>query len=254
MYQKLVYTVGQPGLLARPGLSVVYNHRELGRQGRGGLDLFAANDPSIEQVYDTSTIPGFEGTDLVRGYAEIEVDARNNPRRTSQGVHFLAFGGGLPPQAGYAYGQYGAELVGYINLYKHTRVLLLRAAFEALHGDDSRIPFTDLPKLGGSRRLRGYRLGRFRDKQAMIATVEYHYPIHQLVNGQLFFDFGRVASSYQEMFGEDIGLWRRSFGGGFGIHNAKRRLFSIDIAYGEALLLYLTTKPLQAFVNQEKRL
>ncbi len=44
------------------------------------------------------------------------------------------------------------------------------------------------------------------------------------------------------------------FGGGFGIHSVNRRVFSFDVAYGDAFLVYLTTKPLQAFVNQEKQL
>ena len=114
----------------------------------------------------------------------------------STGWRTLAFGG---PAWGIDgdrtnYLRYGLEARRYFDLYAGDRVLLLRAYAEGVTavGAGGYVPFTDLPRLGGPQQLRGYTRDRFRDRLAVLGTVEYRYPIWNELAGFLFVDAGRV--------------------------------------------------------------
>lgn len=236
----------------RPGLGLIYNHRRFGQE-RGRRPLVGNNgdDPSLEDVYDVDRLVGFdEGADVVRLLGSFEVDARNRRGRTSRGLHFVALGGGAPPQMrNVAFGYYGSEVTGYFNLLHHSRIFVARMGIEAVHGPDDRIPFSELPRLGGPLRLRGYRLGTFRDRRALFGTLEYRYPIHQILAGHLFVDAGRVARTWSELRSGDLRPWRLGFGGGFTVRTLDRWYMRIDIAYGDELLVFFSTDPLRAFAD-----
>ena len=120
-----------------------------------------------------------------------------------------------------------------------------------VEGDDSEIPFSELPRLGGPNRLRGYPLDRFRDEKAAVGTVEYHYPIHQFVAGALYVDVGKVAKSYGDFLNSN---WKVGGGGGFIVRSRDNQLFTFDIAYGEGVQFHLTTDPLRAFSKRDSEL
>jgi outer membrane protein assembly factor BamA len=220
--------------------------RQLGRKKRGAV-------PSTEEVYDASAIVGFDSrvsvfeTDL-----NLVVDTRNVGGATSSGMYFEIFGGWAPPLGRYRFFHHGLEATGYLDLYKETRVLVLRGVVEGVEGQGEDIPFSELPRLGGPRRLRGYPLDRFRDEKAVVGTVEYHYPIHQYVAGSLYVDVGRVAESYDEMFARDG--WNTGFGGGFIFRSKNNVLFTFDVAYGEGVQFHFSTDPLRAFADRDTEL
>ncbi len=242
------YVAGRPTREFRPGVEFVYNNRQFGSKGRG-------TGRSIEEVYDTSAIPGFEETtDIARINAAFDIDFRNHRGRPSRGFLFSGIAGGAPPQDGFGFGQYAAEVVGFINIYKDTRILVLRAAIEGLHGPDDKIPFSELALLGGAYRLRGYHLGRFRDKRSALATVEYRYPIHQFLSGHVFVDGGRVGRNYEDLFAAPVGDYHFGFGGGFTVRTLDRLIGKLDLAYGDGLQLTLSLDPLQAFATRSKQL
>ncbi|MCB0219891.1 MAG: BamA/TamA family outer membrane protein [Chrysiogenetes bacterium] len=56
-------------------------------------------------------------------------------------------------------------------------------------------PFFVEPVLGGAEFARGYFEGRFRDSNALAATLEYRFPIYGRINAALFFDIGQVQGS-----------------------------------------------------------
>lgn len=244
------YTLGRPGRMAKIGMTGILNRRDFeaarkGDVGKGEYDL--------AQVYDTSQIPGFDhGTRTLELNGNVVVDTRDNQGATSSGVYLEAFGGGLVPQHQFGFAHYGAEVTGYINLYRHTRVLVLRMVHEGVVGDDDEIPFADLPRLGGPSRLRGFTLDRFRDKTTAVATVEYHYPIHEFIAGSLFIDAGRAAQNYKSLL--DFGQWRLGGGGGIIIRSKTSVLFTLDVACGDGLNVYFTTDPLRAFAGRSEQL
>ncbi|RYZ05872.1 MAG: hypothetical protein EOO73_18340 [Myxococcales bacterium] len=238
-------TFGQPGEMLQLGATGIYNVRDFEEKHRG-------RDPSIEQVYDTSQLVGFDErvatfeTDL-----NLIMDLRDVAGATASGAYLDVFGGYVPRIGKYSFWHHGAELTGYIDLYKRTRVLVLRAFVEGVEGADQDIPFAELPRLGGPNRLRGYKLDRFRDEKTAVGTVEYRYPIHQYVAGSLFVDVGRAERNYADFFDTK---WKTGFGGGFILRSRDTQLFTFDIAYGDGIRFYLTTEPLRAFVKRDTEL
>jgi hypothetical protein len=240
------YTIGKQGALTKLGGSAVFNSRKFDRAERG-------HGPSTEDVYDTRQLVGYEeGANLLELDANLIVDTRDVGGATSSGIYLEAFGGGVPALADYHFWHYGVEATSYFDLYAKTRVLVLRAAVEGVEGATENIPFSELPRLGGPHRLRGYTRDRFRDEKAALGTVEYHYPIHQFVAGSLYVDVGHVAPNYSQLFGRSG--WKVGGGGGFIVRSRDNVLFTFDIAYGDGLAFHFTTDPLRAFSDREKEL
>jgi hypothetical protein len=244
------YTFGEPGGMVKLGGSTRFTNHDYGAS--------TDKEPLIDTVYDTSKLVGFDdGYSLIELDANLVIDFRDVTGATSSGFYFAAFGGGVPTiRSAYSFGHWGAEAVGYFPLFRtyrvnEARVLILRAFFESVDGDEADIPFNELPRLGGARRLRGYPLDRFRDKKSYVGTIEYHYPIHQFVGGALFFDAGRVAREYADL-ADDV----PRFGGGFGfnIRTRDRQLFSLQAAYGDGFHVYFSSDPLRAFAAEEDEL
>jgi len=243
--QRLGYTIGNPGELVKMGATGRFTHRE--------FDSAHEDDPSIETVYDTSQLPGFDrGVNLGELGAELVVDTRDVEGATSSGLYLNAFGGVVPPFGEFSFWHFGLEATGYIPLYRKTRVLVLRAAFESVEGEPEEIPFSELPRIGGPRRLRGYVLDQFRDRKTIVGTAEYHYPIHQFVSGSLYLDVGTAALDYEDIFrgpGPRFGG-----GGGFIFRSQDSVLFTLDIAYGDSVQVYFTTDPLRVFEDKDEQL
>lgn len=242
------YTLGSPGAAIKTGASVIFNRRTFGRKRA------TTSDPSIEAVYDTGQLEGFDrGFQLLELQGLVIADFRDAPGRTSKGVYFELFGGGVPRIFDHRFVHYGAELTAFINLYAGDRTLILRAALEAVHGQEGDIPFTELPRLGGPQRLRGYALDTFRDARAAMGTLEYHYPIHELVHGTLFVEVGQVGPGYQELV-DDLRDWKVGYGGGIGIGDAEDLALRVELAYGDSFTVFVATDPIQAFVDRTKQL
>jgi len=64
------------------------------------------------------------------------------------------------------------------------------------------VPFFDMPSLGTWETLRGYENFRFRDRNALSLTAEYHYRIWRLMDWAFFLDEGQVAPALKD-FGWD---------------------------------------------------
>jgi outer membrane protein assembly factor BamA len=239
------YSFGRPGESLQVGATALYNVRQFGAKQKG-------DEPSIEQVYDTSTIVGFDRrVATLEADLNLVVDTRDVKGATSSGLYLDAFVGRVPQFGSYGFWHHGAELTAYIDLYRRTRVLVLRGVVEGVEGDDQNVPFSELPRLGGASRLRGYPLDRFRDEKAVVGTLEYHYPIHQYVAGSLYLDVGKVAQRYGDFLNSD---WKVGGGGGFIVRSRDKQLFTFDIAYGEGVQFHLTTDPLRAFSKRDTEL
>ncbi|MFT5433217.1 MAG: hypothetical protein ACI9OJ_003922, partial [Myxococcota bacterium] len=241
-------TLGEPGRLARLGVTMTHNFRD----SSPDEDL----EDSVESVYDTSQLAGFDTVfNTLEFHLNLVVDTRNANARTSSGFAMEAFGGGAVPIEGFGYWHYGVEASFYVDLYRKTRVLVFRAALEGVDGDSSEIPFVELPRLGGAYDLRGYVEDRFRDNIAAVASIEYRWPIHEWVAGEVFVDAGRVGRNYDETFGLDAWKdWRFGFGGGIIVSSRDNVLFRLDVAYGEDVTVYFSTDVARAFRGREREL
>ena len=65
-----------------------------------------------------------------------------------------------------------------------------------LEGNSGEPPFNQLALLGGTRLLRGYYEGRFRDRQLAAAQVEYRFPIRGRFAGVAFGGLGSVTDQW----------------------------------------------------------
>ena len=202
---------------------------------------------SIETVYDTSELPGFDdGATTLELRGLFRVDTRELRGLDASGFLLEAFGGAAPGLDGFAYAHYGLETSLAIDLFRSTRILSFRIGLEGVHGAARRIPFTVMPRLGGADRLRGWDEDRFRDNLSLFGSIEYRYPIHQNVLGVVFFDAGTVADSYDELF-DDIDDFRA--GGGFGllIGSADRLAMRIEASYGDGFHFFVSSDVARAF-------
>jgi hypothetical protein len=222
------------------GASGIYNDRRF---------RAAPDTRSIEEVYDTSRVAGYDDgiTSL-----ELGVDAGYDGRASLQsaGGVVRAFAGAAPGHDSYLH--YGGELEYHVSPFWPGRVLGARVALEGARAIDGDIPFTELPRLGGGSILRGYSTGQFRDRLAAIGTLEYRYPVHANLSGELFVEAGKVARTYDELAGRDD--WHAAVGGGLLLHTRSQLKLRVDVAYGDGFHLFFGTDVLDAFRDREREL
>jgi hypothetical protein len=244
-------TIRQDDQSVQLGMMGIYNRRRFGPSTRN------FNEPSLEEAYDTSQLVGYdEGVDVLELGPVVIFDSRDQRVLSSRGNYLNSFASyGIPFGQDQGFWHYGVTAATFINLYKRSRVLSLRTVLEAVHGDDAELPFTDLMRLGGADRLRGYGSDRFRENLSFVATAEYRYPIHDLVAGEAFVDAGRVGPRYRDVFAlSNENPLRVGAGLGLVVHNQEDVLFKAEAAYGDDLTLFFATSPLEVFSERHKRL
>jgi outer membrane protein assembly factor BamA len=234
----------------RIGGTAIYNNHSFGGST-------SSSDPSIEAVYDTAMLTGFdEGFHNLELTGDISLDTRDTKGPTQHGAMIKAFAGGGSLVESQRYMHYGAEASYFLTPFWPMRTFVGRVALDAVRDKDGDIPFTELPRLGGASMLRGYLSGQFRDNLAGIATLEYHYPIMEYLSGELFTEVGKVADDYGQLLGKHTWSkdWHAGYGGGFIAHGRDSVKVRLDIAYGDGLNFYLSTDVFDAFRKREREL
>lgn len=163
----------------------------------------------------------FESLDLYDIVGSISYDWRERPSSPLGG-------GTVGLNVGYTFGEgKGDTTIGYLRVHGEAthylelfngRVLGVSVIAEHVEPDDgTRIPFYDLPKLGGSRLLRGYKTGRFRDFGFVSFAAEYRWPLLRKLDALLMTDHGRVFHDITQDF--EFSNFRSSYGGGLRFWN-----------------------------------
>jgi hypothetical protein len=184
-------------------------------------------------AYDRRGLVGYErGVNNLYTQLRWDFDRRRHratPALTSSGWRAAVYGGytagffGDPSR----YGRVGVDVQRYIDLWEGTRVLLLRGAADAAIGPYHRIPFVDLPALGGPYYLRGYARDRFRDRVAAFATVEYTHVVDGHIAIFVFVEPGAVWSGVNDLGSGPI---RVGYGGGVQLHSSRMFLMRLQLA------------------------
>jgi len=228
------HTFGAEDERVRTGFYSVFESNAFEPSSRDGW-LTSVDEPSLESIYDPSTIEGFdEGASTMAFFWVLEADFRGSRGLRQTGPLFELYLGGNPGFGDWRYAHVGTELVYTIALLKETRLLHLRASYEGVEGE---APFTSLPTLGGSHRLRGYVEGRYRDRHAALGSIEYLYPIHKNVSGSLFVDAGYVSREIGDL--AEFADWKLGGGGGFMIGSPDSIALRLQVAYGENLEFFV---------------
>ncbi len=126
-----------------------------------------------------------------------------------------------------------AEVQRFFTLFYRDRILALRALSEKVYtiGDDKIAPYSDLPTLGGSQRLRGFRRGVLRGEGSLLLSAEYRYPVWDTWNAFLFWDEGQVFDEYEQV---KLGRFRSSWGGGLSLRTETAFLIGLRLSHSSA--------------------
>lgn len=204
------------------------------------------DNPALAEVYADSTLPGVRENVRLQG---IEYSLRytntNHPAHPTAG-QIGKIGATLFTDIKddrFSFWKFHLDLTQHIQLFRD-RIIVLRGASEITQGfDDPDIPFYHLAELGSHETIRGFSRGRFRDKDYVLGTAEYRYPIWipwaKVVDAVAFVDAGQVANSiYEDARITDLQV---GYGGGFRFYSAKALIARTELAFSkEGVRFYLT--------------
>jgi hypothetical protein len=195
--------------------------------GSGALtDLEVARSDEgvpIDVLYRPDTLIGWGGARHVYTELELRWDSR---RRASPwevvslpatGWFAGVYGGPVIriDDEGVDFWRYGADVQRFLRVGRGPRVISARAHVEAVTGSRDEVPFFDLPQLGGKTLLRGYEIEQFRDRIAVLGSLDYQWDLSQIFSARVFADVGRVYASADDLELADL---RVGYGVGLDAH------------------------------------
>lgn len=197
--------------------------------GFNAYNIFNGEDPNFEGDINTIVTAlalspqDVRGTRLWSVGGVIDHDWRNHDGQPTSGgreVISLTYNMSTRDFDELEFWRLSVDLRHYLELFKK-RTLALRVLVESTDktGNSPSVPFYLKSQLGGVDNLRGYRGGRFVDNDLTLASIEYRYPILEMIDAFLFVDEGRVFSNLSNDFKWHD--WKYSYGGGI-------RLFGRD--------------------------
>lgn len=190
--------------------------------------------PSTTEVASFSSLPGIERViQIAKLQLEIRHDSNFHPGNPTAGFDVLMRGGIGQEINKDEYGFYKLtiDVSHYFPLF-YNRTFKLRFAGEFTEDIKGRlIPFYYLSELGRSETIRGFARGRFRDKDMVLGSVEYSYPIWTIINAQLFLDAGTVSHNVFKYF--DISDLKYGYGVAFQLWNEEGVMSDFTIAHSE---------------------
>ena len=106
----------------------------------------------------------------------------------------------------FSYQRVSADVSHYMSFGKN--VLALNAVTVLSTGD---VPFHQMPVIGGTKRMRGYFEGKYRDNNLLILQGEYRFPLYKRFGGVAFGGLGQVSDKVANIASSPI---RYNFGAG----------------------------------------
>lgn len=171
----------------------------------------------LENVYETSeggmlaggTVPGSAKSRVSGLGLRVNYDSRDDIFQPQSGsYHQLswityqnAFG------SEFAFNRYEIDLRKYFSIWNN-KVLAVQGYWSFIGGT---APFQQLSLLGGSRRMRGFLEGRYRDNLAMVYQTEFRLPVYKNLGMVFFGSTGQAADQFDQ-----YDFDRFHYGGGFG--------------------------------------
>ena len=190
----------QKGLAFAPELLLQVAKRTfVGVRYRGVRVETAVEDNSVLPPAVAEALPN-SVTVFSSGFGpRVTFDTRDHDMNPSAGV-LIDFRSNFADEAfgsDFTYQTY--ELSGNVYHRAGPGVIALRAM--ACHASD-RTPLFDLCLFGANNDLRGYEVGRYRDRAMVAAQAEYRFPVHGRWGGVVFGGWGKVASAFDRMSDE----------------------------------------------------
>jgi hypothetical protein len=182
---------------------------------------YGGDDLDTGVVFAPDTLTGYRGYSMLHGAFALRFDNRvslgeGRPAAALKSGWFVegAVSYSLPLEGEVGHFlRYTADAQVLLDILRGMRILLLRLRIEGIAGDLDRVPFIELPRMGGPHVLRGYDRDRFRDRLAVLGSLEYRWEFHQRAQAFLFLDTGRVFAGPLDFRFRDFRL-----GYGAGVH------------------------------------
>jgi hypothetical protein len=193
------------------------------------------SDRPIGEIYATDQVPGFmTGTTFLYDEVELAWDTRRpahwlDPKgvRGTGGFALVYAARQEDLDQGADFYRVGLDVQRYLRFGPGPRVIELRGVAELVTGDRDRVPFTELPRLGGVDVLRGYPTDRFRDRLAAVAQVNYLWMLSRYLAAVGFVDAGRVYSGVRDVTLDDM---RVGFGGALEVFSDSGMMIRAQLA------------------------
>ena len=163
-------------------------------------------------------------------------DSRDNPFYPRKGwlVEGTVYGEHRLTGSDFAYLRSSLDGAGYFPVGPR-HVLVVQAVAQFTAGGS---PFFSLPQIGGTRLLRGYPAGKFRDRHLLLAQAEWRFALLWRLKGAAFAGAGSVFGSPGEVL-----RWRPNGGAGirFEVDRKQHIHFRADYGFGDGVSgFYLT--------------
>ncbi|MBA3665194.1 MAG: BamA/TamA family outer membrane protein, partial [Bacteroidetes bacterium] len=138
--------------------------------------------------------------------------------------------------SGFEYSKIFIDAVKYLRIYEH-HIIAINFVSDNTIGNP---PFNQLALLGGTKRMRGYYEGRFRDKNMLIMQAEYRTSFFGRLGGTIFGGIGEVTDHWVNYNFKNV---KYSYGAGLRVVLDKKEKINLrlDFAFGQNTQgLYLT--------------
>ena len=185
-------------------------------------------------LLDSGEVPGSENPRVSGMGLKLNYDSRDHIFQPKSGFYnqftwmtFNDFFG-----SNHKYSRFELDIRKYFPVWSN-KVLAVQGWWNFIDGE---APFQQMSLLGGSKRMRGYFEGRYRDKLAMVYQGELRFPVYGNLGMVLFSSAGQTAHKFSQ-----YGFDRFHYGAGFGF---RYKLMDeginirIDFGFGDQTAFY----------------
>lgn len=197
--------------------------------------------PGTPDIFPVGQVPGLDKQGGFTIYdAFVQVDWRNEGNAYRGGLYAVRWSHWGDPDFGeFEHDDFDIELQQYFPFLMNQRVIALRARTILTDPEaGNMVPFYLMPRLGGSRELRGFKYGRFTDNNMLSLSAEYRAEIWMAMDLALFVDAGKVFADRGDLDFHDL---RTDYGFGLRVKTTQSTFLRSDIAFGgEGVRVYIT--------------
>lgn len=186
---------------------------------------------SVEQRFPTNQLNSFRdniyyvdfGLSLINDTRDVLAAPEKGGYRRFTFRRYEGLGGN-----NYDYNQFEFEVAQFFRIIKPRHVIVLRTEWIYQDRTGDGIPFYRLAKLDVNSPDRGYPWGRFRDRARAVFNIEYRFPVWDYMDGQLFYDTGRVFNDFSDF---SFKYFKHSGGIGIRVRTTNYFLFRLQVGF-----------------------
>ncbi|UCF06585.1 MAG: BamA/TamA family outer membrane protein [bacterium] len=196
---------------------------------RSQYEYIDLRETSEDGALQSGTIPGSEGGSALGLGVIVNHDTRNHIYQPSTGffnqIYAVFFGKAIASD--YTFNVLSIDLRKYFSVFG-THVIALQTYDSFISGKP---PFQMLNMLGGSSWMRGYYLGRYRDKNMITFQAEYRFPVYWRLGAVGFVGFGDVSNDARKFQMDEL-KYSLGFGIRFMFDRQERINARLDFGFG----------------------